>query len=95
VVSTDDDPGHDTPSPFAAIGGVDLEAYVAVCRALVRTSGGPMRRRVEVLAQHGLTPASWELVSGAWSSRIRGHAAVHAEFGRLYVGASDTSREIE
>jgi len=54
-----------------------------------------MRRRVEVLAQHGLTPASWELVSAAWSSRIRGHAAVHAEFGRLYVGASDTGREIE
>jgi hypothetical protein len=54
-----------------------------------------MRRRVEVLAQHGLTPASWELVSAAWSSRIRGDATVHAEFGRLYVGASDTGREIE
>jgi hypothetical protein len=72
-------------SLFAPIGGLSLEAYVGVCRALVRTAAGSARRLDEVLAARGLSEEEWTAVSTAWSERIRVSAAVHSEFGRLYA----------
>jgi hypothetical protein len=73
------------PDPFSAVDGVTLDAYVGVCRDLVRTAGGSVRRTEEVLAAHDLTPERWARVSEEWSARIRRHPVLRAEFRRLYA----------
>jgi hypothetical protein len=68
---------------------VTLEAYVRVCRAIVRTAGST-RRLDQVLEVYALDRGSWSRITAGWTRRIRKHEAVHAEFGRLYAaGASD------
>jgi hypothetical protein len=85
-------PTEDDSEPFTPVDGFDLVAYVEVCRSLVRVAGGSTRRVEEVLAGHGLTHDAWDRISASWSARIRGHAGVHAEFGRLYALPSGEPR---
>jgi hypothetical protein len=82
VISTSDA----LPDPFSAVDGVTLAAYVEVCRDLVRTAGDSARRTEEVLASHDLTPERWTHLSEEWSTRIRRHPVLRAEFRRLYAG---------
>jgi len=72
--------------PVTQIDGLSLEAYVAVCRALVRDGGDSASRIEAVLVAHGLTAGRWALVRTAWTERIRRDPEVRAEFQRLYAG---------
>jgi hypothetical protein len=76
------------PDPFPAVDGVTLDAYVEVCRDLIRTAGDSAARTEEVLAAHGLSPDRWARLNDEWTERIRGHPGLRAEFRRLYAGPS-------
>jgi hypothetical protein len=71
------------------IDGLSLQAYVDVCRALVREGGDSSHRIEAVLARHGLTPGRWALVRVEWTERIRRDPNVRSEFQRLYAGPRD------
>src|SRR6186713_215100 len=56
---------------FTEIDWLDLQAYVAVCRARVRDGADSAGRVRAVLAGYDLTPERWALISQAWTARIR------------------------
>ena len=67
-----------------AFDGIDLPAYAATCRALVR-AGGHAGRVAAALRIVDLDEARWEAVRAAWSERIREDVRVRAAFQRLYT----------
>jgi len=71
---------------FTEIDGLGLQAYVDVCRALVRDGADSAGRVRAVLAGYELTPERWALISQAWTARIRRDPDVRSEFRRLYSG---------
>lgn len=84
-----------TNDRLAPIEGLDLAAYVAVCRSLVRRGGDPATRRDEVLRELGLDAGRWAACRAGWSSRLRDEPEVRAEFRRLYAEATGTASGIE
>jgi hypothetical protein len=88
VDSTPDSPEtperFEPPSAGDAIEGIDLAAFAALCRALVRAGSQP-RRVAAVLCEAELDETRWEAIRAAWAERIRADPEVRAAFGQLYT----------
>lgn len=71
---------------LAAIGGVDLAAYVQVSKGIAAYAYDATKLPL-VAASYGISAENWALAQDGWAARIQSDPAVGATFNQLYTAA--------
>ncbi|MGD0198898.1 MAG: hypothetical protein ABSC56_13475 [Solirubrobacteraceae bacterium] len=80
-------PGAYAPDPAALtpIGGVTLEQYVEISKAIAAAGSSDEASAASVASGHGVSPENWKEAVDGWNHRIRTNGGVAHQFNQLYA----------
>jgi hypothetical protein len=78
-------PSPATGPDFAPIGGVSIELYAEIGKALA-AGGSDQSQAAAIAAGKGVSAGDWQAALDGWNGRIRTNPAVAQRFNALYTG---------